>query len=76
VQREIITPADLARGTRSPGGAIYGPSSNGTRAAFLRPPNRTAVPGLFHVGGSTHPGGGLPLTALSGQIVAGLIGPA
>ncbi len=76
VSREVITPADLARGTRSPGGAIYGPSSNGTRAAFLRPPNKTAVPGLFHVGGSTHPGGGLPLTALSGQIVAGLIGPA
>lgn len=76
VIREIITPADLARGTRSPGGAIYGPSSNGARAAFLRPPNRTAVAGLFHVGGSTHPGGGLPLTALSGQIVAGLIGPA
>ncbi|HEX3813118.1 MAG TPA: phytoene desaturase family protein [Mycobacteriales bacterium] len=74
--REVITPADLARSTRSPGGAIYGPSSNGTRAAFLRPPNRTAVPGLFHVGGSTHPGGGLPLAALSGQIVAGLIGPA
>lgn len=76
VLREVITPADFARDTRSPGGAIYGPSAHGVRAALLRPPNRTALPGLFHVGGSAHPGGGLPMVALSGQIVAGLIGPA
>jgi phytoene desaturase len=73
--REIITPADLARATRAPGGAIYGASSNGPRSAFLRPANRSPVPGLFLVGGSAHPGGGLPLVALSAQIVAGLIGP-
>jgi phytoene desaturase len=72
----VITPADLARSTRAPGGAIYGSSSNGTRSAFLRPPNRSPVPGLFLVGGSTHPGGGLPLVALSAQIVSDLVGPA
>jgi phytoene desaturase len=76
VFREIITPADLARGTRSAGGAIYGSASNGTFAAFFRPPNRTFLPGLFHVGGSTHPGGGLPMVAMSARIVADLIGPA
>jgi phytoene desaturase len=74
--RQVITPADLARATRAPGGAIYGASSNGPRAAFLRPANRSPVPGLYLVGGSAHPGGGLPLVALSAQIVAGLIGPA
>ncbi len=72
----VITPADLARQTRAPGGAIYGASSHGIRAAYLRPANRSPVPGLFLVGGSAHPGGGLPLVALSAQIVAGLIGPA
>lgn len=72
----VRTPADLERATRSPGGAIYGASSNGIRAAFLRPANRSPVPGLFLVGGSAHPGGGLPLVALSAQIVAGLVGPA
>ena len=66
---------DLARETGSPGGAIYGTSSNGTRAAFLRPANASPVPGLFLVGGSAHPGGGLPLVLLSAEIVAGLIGP-
>ncbi|MFZ5871360.1 MAG: phytoene desaturase family protein [Actinomycetota bacterium] len=74
--REIRTPADLARETRSVGGSIYGTSSNGPRAAFLRPANASPVPGLFLVGGSAHPGGGLPLVGLSAQIVAGLVGPA
>ena len=73
---QVVTPADLARATRAPGGAIYGTSSNGARSAFLRPPNRSPVPGLFLVGGSTHPGGGLPLVALSARIVARMIGPA
>ena len=74
--REVRTPADLERDTASPGGSIYGSSSNGARSAFLRPANRSPVPGLFLVGGSSHPGGGLPLVALSAEIVAELIGPA
>ena len=74
--REVRTPADLERRTRSVGGSIYGTSSNGARAAFLRPANRSPVPGLFLVGGSSHPGGGLPLVGLSAKIVADLIGPA
>jgi phytoene desaturase len=72
----VRTPADLERETGSVGGSIYGTSSNGTRAAFLRPANASPVPGLFLVGGSAHPGGGLPLVALSAEIVARLIGPA
>lgn len=75
VQRHI-SPADLARRTRAVGGAIYGTSSNGARAAFLRPTNASPVPGLFCVGGSAHPGGGLPLVVLSAQIAARHIGPA
>lgn len=74
--REVRTPADLERDTRSAGGSIYGTSSNGARAAFLRPPNRSPVPGLFLVGGSSHPGGGIPLVGLSAAIVADLVGPA
>jgi phytoene dehydrogenase-like protein len=74
--RVVRTPADLERDTGSVGGSIYGTSSNGARAAFLRPGNASPLPGLFLVGGSAHPGGGLPLVALSAEIVAGLIGPA
>ena len=73
---EVRTPADLERDTGSQGGSIYGTSSNGARAAFLRPGNVAPLRGLFLVGGSAHPGGGLPLVTLSAQIVAGLVGPA
>jgi phytoene desaturase len=70
------SPADLERETASPGGAIYGTSSNGWRAAFLRPRNRSPVPGLFLVGGSAHPGGGLPMVLMSAAITADIIGRA
>ncbi len=73
---QVLSPADLEERTGAVGGAIYGTSSNGAAAAFLRPANRSPVPGLFLVGGSSHPGGGLPLVTLSAQIVAGLVGPA
>lgn len=74
--RRIITPADLKRRTLTPGGSIYGTSSNGALAAFLRPANRSPIDGLFLVGGSAHPGGGLPLVMMSAKIVADMIGPA
>ncbi|WP_432562869.1 phytoene desaturase family protein [Kineococcus sp. SYSU DK003] len=73
---EVRTPADLEQRTGSDGGAIYGTASNGARSAFLRPANRSPVPGLFLVGGSSHPGGGLPLVGLSARIVTDLVGPA
>lgn len=74
--REIRTPADLARTTMSPGGSIYGMSSNGRTSTALRPSNRSPVPGLFLVGGSAHPGGGLPLVGMGAEIVADEIGRA
>ncbi|MCG7596427.1 NAD(P)/FAD-dependent oxidoreductase [Mycobacterium sp. PSTR-4-N] len=73
---EVITPAELERRTGAPGGAIYGTASHGPRAALRRPANRSPIPGLFLVGGSAHPGGGIPLVLMSAEIVAGLIGPA
>lgn len=74
--REIRTPQDLERTTVSPGGSIYGMSSNGRTSTALRPGNRSPVPGLFLVGGSAHPGGGLPLVGMSAEIVAEEIGRA
>ena len=70
---ETITPAELEARYRSPGGAIYGTSSNGRRAAFVRPANRGARRGLYLVGGSSHPGGGLPLVTMSARIVDEMI---
>jgi phytoene desaturase len=70
--REIRTPADLEDATLTPGGAIYGTPAH----RLLRPANRTPVRGLYLVGGSTHPGGGLPMVTLSARIVSNLVGPA
>lgn len=72
VHREDITPADFEHRFRTPGGSIYGTSSNGRAAAFLRPGNRGPLDGLYLCGGSSHPGGGLPLVAMSGRIAADL----
>jgi phytoene desaturase len=70
---EIITPREIEAATGSPGGSLYGISSNTRFAAFLRHPNR--VPrygGIYVCGGSAHPGGGMPLAVLSGKIAADL----
>ena len=72
----IRTPADLERSVSAPGGSIYGTSSNGVRAAFIRAKNRSPIKNLYCVGGSAHPGGGLPLVGMSGEIVANAIGRA
>ena len=73
---EYRTPADLENYAMAPGGSIYGTSSNSPVSAFLRARNRSKVKGLFCVGGSAHPGGGLPLVGISAEIVAKAIGKA
>jgi phytoene desaturase len=70
----VRTPADLESQVLAPGGAIYGTSSNGARAAFLRAKNRSPIKGLYLVGGSAHPGGGLPLVGISADLVSQAIG--
>ncbi len=72
----IRTPLQLQVSVNAPGGSIYGSSSNGARAAFLRAKNRSSIKGLYLVGGSAHPGGGLPLVGISGDLVASAIGSA
>ena len=74
--QNTISPAQLEQRTGAYGGSIYGSSSNGMRAAFLRPRNVTAIKNFYLVGGSAHPGGGLPLVAMSADIVAQKIGRA
>ncbi len=71
---ETLTPRQIAEGTGSFRGSLYGISSNSRAAAFLRHPNRSKRwKGLYLCGGSVHPGGGMPLALLSGKIAAELI---
>ena len=71
---KVLTPVDFQNWFGSNRGSIYGISSNNRNMAFLRPPNRSRrLKGLFFAGGSTHPGGGVPLVIQSGKIAAQLI---
>lgn len=72
--RKVIAPPDLERMNGARRGALYGASFNGPLAVFARPGNRCPeVDGLYFVGGTTHPGGGVPLVVLSGRLVAGMV---
>lgn len=64
----LLTPNAFESFLPSTGGAIYGRASHGWAASFLRQGTRTAIPGLYCAGGSTHPGAGVPMAALSGRL--------
>ncbi|MFP8488214.1 phytoene desaturase family protein [Gracilimonas sp. Q87] len=66
VYRSQITPFDFSEKYLSNKGSIYGTSSNNLFSAFIRPRNKSKdVDNLYLVGGSTHPGGGIPLVIQS-----------
>ncbi|WP_030671388.1 phytoene desaturase family protein [Streptomyces cellulosae] len=71
--REVRAPADIAEATGSEGGAVPAPALAAGGGSLLHPANTTGIPGLFTVGGWSHPGGGLPHAGMSGALVAGLI---
>lgn len=74
-EERILGPDDLETLTGSHQGALYGTSSNNPLAAFLRHPNFSSqLDGLYFLGGSVHPGGGVPLCLLSAKIVSELVG--
>lgn len=68
-QEDILDPRSIESKTASFQGSLYGTSSNSKFAAFLRHPNyKSTLKGLYFVGGSAHPGGGIPLCLLSAKI--------
>jgi phytoene desaturase len=70
---DYLDPVRIEQRTSSFAGALYGSSSNERMAAFLRHPNFSKIDGLYFVGGSVHPGGGIPLCLLSAKIATDLI---
>jgi phytoene desaturase len=71
--REIRSPGRNGEETGAFCGGVSAPSLAGGNGDFLHPANSTRLPGLYRVGGWSHPGGGLPHAGMSGALVAGLI---
>ncbi len=70
----VLDPRSIEANTSSSQGALYGNSSNNRFAAFLRHANFShEFENLYFVGGSVHPGGGIPLCLLSAKIATELI---
>lgn len=73
-EERVVSPPEIESFTLSHKGALYGSSSNSWLSAFFRHPNFSGkIKGLYFVGGSVHPGGGIPLCLLSSKIATSLI---
>ena len=71
---QIFTPTDFARRDLAHHGALYGWASHSVGTSLFRPPLRAPERrDVYFVGGTTHPGGGIPLVLLSGKMVAEMI---
>ena len=71
---EIADPVTIETATASYMGSLYGTSSNSKMAAFFRHPNFSKkIKNLYFVGGSVHPGGGIPLCLQSARIMSELV---
>jgi 1-hydroxycarotenoid 3,4-desaturase len=68
------TPAQFHQRYPGTGGALYGQANHGVLSGWLSPFRRPGalsnIPGLVLAGGSVHPGPGVPMAAVSGQLAA------
>ena len=70
VSKELWTPETIQQTYYSNQGSIYGVEANRKmNLGFKVPKTSTYYNNLFFVGGSTNPGGGMPMVVLSGQQV-------
>ncbi len=63
-------PSDFHRMFPGSAGALYGMATHGWMSAFRRPGAASRIAGLYLAGGSVHPGPGVPMAAMSGQLAA------
>ena len=71
---EFSTPADFEKRLLSPGGAIYALRQDVPHSICFRPAAKSkSIKGLYLVGASTHPGGGIPVVTASAMNGADLI---
>jgi 1-hydroxycarotenoid 3,4-desaturase len=62
------SPREFERLFPATGGALYGSATHAMLSPFLRPTARTSIERLYLAGGGAHPGAGIPMVSLSGQL--------
>lgn len=70
---KTTSPEDFNRLFPHTGGSIYGRASHGPFSSLSRFGSKTKCKGLFLTGGSVHPGAGVPMVILSGQLCASAV---
>ncbi len=74
VVERAFTPTDFANRDLAYHGSLYGWASHSMQTALFRPPiHDKSLPNVYFVGGTTHPGGGIPLVLLSAKMAADMI---
>jgi phytoene desaturase len=74
VSEHRMTPRDFESTLGAAWGNAFSAEPTLHQSAYLRQPNRDrALRGLYHVGGGTHPGAGIPGVLLGAEITAGLV---
>ncbi|MEZ0294164.1 MAG: phytoene desaturase family protein [Solirubrobacteraceae bacterium] len=74
VAEHRMTPLDFGRELGAVWGNAFAVEPTLHQSAWFRQPNRDRrVAGLYHVGGGTHPGAGVPGVLLGAEVTAGLV---
>jgi phytoene desaturase len=69
-----MTPVDFARELGAAWGNAFAVEPTLQQSAYFRTPNRDRrLAGLYHVGGGTHPGAGIPGVLLGAEVTADLV---
>ena len=68
VEAQRTHPEHFERLFPATGGALYGLATHSMMTPFQRPPARTKLDRLYLAGGGAHPGAGIPMVCLSGQL--------
>jgi 1-hydroxycarotenoid 3,4-desaturase len=68
IAAQRTSPDEFERLFPATGGALYGFATHSMMTPFRRPATRTKLAGLYLAGGGAHPGAGVPMVCISGQL--------
>ncbi len=67
---QVTDPAGFSTLFPGSGGALYGAANHSPLATFARNGAKSRINGLYFAGGTVHPGAGVPMATMSGQLAA------